>query len=122
MRSMFYKLDKDGVPRTVSMEEWAFMFEDVGSRVVKQEHVHDVLVSTVFLGFDHNYRPDGPPILWETMVFEENRTNDKRDKERFPVVERDGYTERCSGNKEQAEAMHDRVVALIKEEHAKKNR
>lgn len=26
------------------------------------------LVSTVFLSVDHNY-DDGPPILWETMIF-----------------------------------------------------
>ena len=38
------------------------------------------------------------------------------------IVYNDDDSERCSGNKEQAEAMHDRVVALIKEEHAKKDR
>lgn len=26
-------------------------------------------VSTVFLGLDHNFGGDGPPILFETMVF-----------------------------------------------------
>lgn len=26
-------------------------------------------VSTVFLGIDYNFMPDGPPILWETMIF-----------------------------------------------------
>jgi len=26
-------------------------------------------VSTVFLGLDHSFEPDGPPVLWETMVF-----------------------------------------------------
>jgi len=28
-----------------------------------------VRVSTVFLGLDHNYDGEGPPVLWETMVF-----------------------------------------------------
>lgn len=27
------------------------------------------IVSTVFLGLDHNYHDAGPPILFETMVF-----------------------------------------------------
>jgi len=28
-----------------------------------------ITVSTVFLGIDHNLGGDGPPVLWETMVF-----------------------------------------------------
>lgn len=28
-----------------------------------------IRVSTVFLGLDHNFIGDGPPILWETMIF-----------------------------------------------------
>lgn len=28
-----------------------------------------VLVSTVFLGLDHNWSGDGPPLLFETMIF-----------------------------------------------------
>lgn len=27
------------------------------------------LVSTVFLGLDHDYTGKGPPVLWETMIF-----------------------------------------------------
>lgn len=29
----------------------------------------DVLVSTVWLGCNHNFTGDGPPIIFETMVF-----------------------------------------------------
>src|SRR5689334_11743941 len=29
----------------------------------------DITISTVFLGINHNFRNDGPPILYETMVF-----------------------------------------------------
>jgi hypothetical protein len=29
----------------------------------------DAYVSTVFLGLDHSYGDDGPPVLWETMAF-----------------------------------------------------
>lgn len=30
----------------------------------------DWSVSTVFLGLDHSFNPDGPPILFETMLFQ----------------------------------------------------
>ena len=29
----------------------------------------DAAVSTVFLGLDHRWEPDGPPVLYETMIF-----------------------------------------------------
>jgi hypothetical protein len=29
----------------------------------------NILISTVFLGLDHNFDPNGPPILFETIVF-----------------------------------------------------
>lgn len=28
-----------------------------------------IMLSTIFLGLDHNHALDGPPILWETMMF-----------------------------------------------------
>lgn len=27
------------------------------------------MISTVFLALDHNHMPSGPPVLWETMIF-----------------------------------------------------
>ena len=38
-------------------------------RVARTEITPDVYVSTVFLGLDHGYTVDGPPVLFETMVF-----------------------------------------------------
>ncbi len=32
-------------------------------------HFESVMVSTIFLGLDHNFFEGGPPVLWETMVF-----------------------------------------------------
>ena len=38
--------------------------------MVKQEHVDDIFVSTVFLGLDHAWpKDDVTPMLWETMIF-----------------------------------------------------
>lgn len=32
-------------------------------------YIHGCRVSTTFLGIDHNFEGSGPPILWETMIF-----------------------------------------------------
>lgn len=69
------------------------------TRIVNQEKVGQSTVSTVFLGLDHNFDTDGPPVLWETMVFG-GKLN--------------GEMERCSGSREQAEAMHQRMVERVK--------
>lgn len=53
-----------------SIVEWAeFMEADASNRTVGRTNLGALgIVSTVFLGLDHNYG-DGPPLLWETMVF-----------------------------------------------------
>jgi hypothetical protein len=69
-----YILDDDGNPQPEPDSlKWAMWFED-GNRIVQQDHIGDAFVSTVFLGLDHRYGGDGPPILWETMVFQGTRT------------------------------------------------
>lgn len=57
--------------------KWGARFE-LSNRIIKQEYIYcfqfswkfivKVLVSTVFLGLDHNWN-DGKPILFETMIF-----------------------------------------------------
>jgi len=55
---------------------WGLWFERASrdrSRIVAQDRdeqpgAPDVLVSTIFLGLDHNFRLSGPPVLWETMI------------------------------------------------------
>lgn len=63
-------------------------------RIVKQETIGGLFVSTVFLGLDHQHGK-GPPILWETMVFDNKTTTDM---------------DRCYGNRQNALAMHQRMV------------
>ena len=48
--------------------KWALWIE-TADRHVRDTMQGDVRVSTVFLGLDHNFYDDGPPILFETMVF-----------------------------------------------------
>lgn len=55
---------------------WAIWFED-SNRVVRQDVVGTVLISTVFLGLDHNFTGQGPPLLFETMVFRKDGDDDQ---------------------------------------------
>lgn len=78
---------------------WAMWFEKA-DRVVKQERIGGALVSTVFLGLNHQWGR-GPPLLFETMIFGGR-------------YESGEYCDRCS-TWEQAEAMHARAVNLVRE-------
>ena len=86
--------------------KWAAWFEahyghpsQEGNIRVACECVGYYEVSTVFLGLDHSFRPDNP-VLWGTMVFGDG-----------PLA---GILTRCSGSREQAEAMHARMVDKLK--------
>lgn len=52
------------------VKQWAEMFES-SERIVEQTMVNRYWISTVFLGLNHNWDDDGPPLWFETMVFEE---------------------------------------------------
>lgn len=73
----YYILDEHGEPKRVSdVREWAKMFEDRKGRILARDELWGgVLVSTVFLGLDHNFsrfeegHENDLPVLWESMVF-----------------------------------------------------
>jgi hypothetical protein len=60
--------DRQGQP--ISLRQWAQLFEDESYKRVAEDHLDDgrVWVSTVWLGFNHNWG-SGPPLIFETMVF-----------------------------------------------------
>lgn len=60
-----YKGDFETYP--CSIDEWAEMLKK--SRTVSSDTIKGVTVSTVFLGLDHNYSGEGPPLIFETLVF-----------------------------------------------------
>ncbi len=62
-----YILDGKNV-KSASLEEWAKWFETAERHVAKTTINDNVNVSTVFLGLDHSFG-DGPPLLFETMIF-----------------------------------------------------
>lgn len=58
--------DRDGRP--LGSHEWAALHADRGYRILAQHHAGGWLCSTVWLGIDHSFG-DGPPLIFETMVF-----------------------------------------------------
>jgi hypothetical protein len=55
------------------MDEHDFLarFGDDEYKRVAFDTIGECDVSTVWLGLDHNFRGEGPPIIFETMVFGE---------------------------------------------------
>jgi hypothetical protein len=49
--------------------KWGRWMEGDGRQLAVDEVGDDWKVSTVFLGLDHRHIGEGPPILWETIVF-----------------------------------------------------
>jgi len=97
MNDKHYILDENKRIKSVDLMTWAKWFEK-RERIVKQERIGPSKVSTVFLGIDHNFG-DGPPILWETMVFGGSLDQEQN---------------RCAGDWDQAEAMHLDMVERVK--------
>lgn len=64
-RSLYY--DRHGQP--MDLMGWASKHEDMDYKVVAQHWIRGWMVSTVWLGIDHNFTMSGPPLIFETMVF-----------------------------------------------------
>lgn len=65
----WYKL-VDKKPVKCDVMEASKTLEDTNRVVAKDNLGGDIMVSTIFLGIDHNFGDDdSPPILFETMVF-----------------------------------------------------
>lgn len=72
MNLKHYILENGEVKQT-TLYEWAKFFENFDLRKIAKTDIISELghiwVSTVFLGIDHNFSNEGPPLLFETMVF-----------------------------------------------------
>lgn len=97
MQSGYWVLDADKRPvKTDDALVWGRYFE-TADRVVAKDEIDGARVSTVFLGIDHNWS-DGPPVLFETMIF---------------GGDHDGHQTRSS-TWEDAEADHAKACALVR--------
>ena len=64
-----YILDDNNQPVLADMMEWATFYQ-TKKRFLRKDQKANIVVSTVFLGLDHNFDLEGPPILFESMVFD----------------------------------------------------
>lgn len=108
--------DRKGQP--IDTMAWARMHEDDDYRTVAQHWVRGWMVSTVWLGIDHNFTRQGPPVIFETMIFApKDVTIGREDREAEDdafgtVVDLDQYQERYA-TEEAAQAGHDRALAAM---------
>lgn len=68
-----YILDKNNRAVKAELLEWAQWLETADRRVAWHKY-EDIIVSTVFLGLDHSFNDEGPPLIFETMVFPDTTT------------------------------------------------
>lgn len=119
-----YYILREGEIVAATMMEWSEFFE-TSERVIEQTDIpcegamqskrnpdrkpgelpfhikvvtNTVRVSTVFLGLDHNWSGNGPPIVFETMIF---------------GGEHDEYCDRCA-TLAQARKMHTKALWLVR--------
>lgn len=90
---MYYALINNE-PVKVSLE---YFIENKMHDILFRDKINDVIISTVFLGLDHNHNQSGKPILFETMIF---------------GGAHDEYMERCSDYKT-AIKMHRTGLELV---------
>lgn len=73
---MSYYFNRKGKP--ISREEWSALLKDLDQRRVLSTGITPNLhVSTIWFGLDHGFG-GGPPIIFETMVFEGECVADTR--------------------------------------------
>lgn len=59
--------DRKGQP--ISLRRWGELHSDYDYKVLAKDIVGISEVSTVWLGIDHGWEQDSPPIIFETMIF-----------------------------------------------------
>lgn len=90
---LYYGLDGQPITR----DQWSVLWGDREARRIAFTEIGDVEVSTVWLGLDHRFLGEGPPLIFETMVF---------------GGEFDGYVERYA-TRDAALAGHDQALAAV---------
>lgn len=106
----YYRLEGQTPVPCADLQAWCAP-EWEANRRVAIDKIGPFIVSTVFLGIDHNHTDEGPPLLFETMIFV-NLTKSTYGE----------YQRRCSTWTE-AEEMHRKAVQTAKKRQAaRKNR
>ena len=99
----FYTLNDDGSTASCDAKEWERIIlsdKKVISLAIGKEHV----ISTVFIGIDHNFSGVGRPILFESMVFGRQEWSHAEDG--ITALDQERYA-----TLDEAKAGHKRLVA-----------
>ncbi len=103
--------DKQGFPMdNLNFDEIESRLRDRDYKRVSKTKVGNITISTVWLGLDHNFSGDGPPLIFETMVFHGDMPTDIPGDTWGRGIEQERYS-----TLEQAEAGHARWVKKYKQ-------
>jgi hypothetical protein len=92
-RPAYYVLDGDHRPIPSTLMGWAESMEKQ-RRVDLTDLPNGYTVSTVFLGLDHAF-DDGPPVLFETMVFPEGPDGEYQERFTSWDAAKAGHADAC---------------------------
>lgn len=104
--------DKQGQP--MSRDQAYRRAGDFDYKRVDLDEIGPYVVSTVWLGLDHRFMGEGPPIIFETMVFTASAWHDEHgheDPDHEPLIEID-VRRYCT--EEEAMAGHQETCLLIR--------
>lgn len=94
----------------IDMMTWAKLHADRDYVAVAQHWVRGWMVSTVWLGINHRFFGDGPPVIFETMIFAPG----DEDPRISATAQFDEYRERYA-TETAAQAGHDRALSVMRE-------
>lgn len=111
MRPLFYILDGQTPVVCYDIKQWRKAFSNLDRRVARDD-IDDIRISTVFLSLDYNFSLDGPPLLFETMVFV---GDDSEYCERYPTWDAAaaGHKRIVDAIRHQEESAGDHATALF---------
>jgi hypothetical protein len=98
--------DRQGRP--MEMLDWVRKHADLDYKVVAQHWIRGWMVSTVWLGINHRFTGDGPPVIFETMIFPPG------DEMGDGTVWSEQYMDRYS-TEAAAQAGHDQAISALRE-------
>ncbi len=102
MKQMYYKRDGTPYPDDNPVK-WAIDSKNQDGRVAEDILPDGKRISTVFLGLNHNWG-EGPPLIFETMVFPSETEGNDLDMDRYSTEE-----QALEGHKEMVKKWTDKV-------------
>lgn len=113
--NLYFILDPNGDPipalNSLTWAKW-FSEHDSNDRRIAETRTKLFWISTVFLGINHQWRPDGPPHIFESMAFLQPRRHDISRVSSKPIIGEGELCERYS-TRLQAMAGHVAMVAEV---------